>query len=186
MKDTKTKLSSATIILHWFVGVSIFILIPMGLYMVKIEDYDLYALHSSLGTILFFFILFQIINRVRNGWLQPLNNKKTGKQFIAKIVKWVLFTLAVLYPLSGIIMSIAGGFGLYVFGFELSPAHINPENTYEMIPLNESIANMGRLLHSYAEYLMIIAIFLHIAGVMISHFKDKDGYLNRMFGKNIE
>ncbi len=185
MKDTKIKLSRLTIILHWSIGLCILALIQMGIYMVKIEDFDLYAIHSSIGSILLMVIIFQIIGRIKKGWLPPLSDKKTVKQKVAKIVKWVLFFTALLFPISGILMSVAGGSGLYIFGTELFSANVNPQNAYEMIPLNEGFANTGSFLHTFSEYLMIAAIFLHISGALLSHFIDKEGYLKRMFGRKI-
>ncbi len=137
MTDSKTRLSKITVMLHWIVGISILILIPMGLYMVKMENYDLYAIHASIGSILLLFILFQVIGRMKKGWLQPISDKNSNKQKIAKFVKWVLFVTAILFPISGILMSIAGGSGLYIFGIELFSANVNPQDPYEMIPLNE-------------------------------------------------
>lgn len=186
MTDNKTKLLRTTIILHWIIGISILVLIPMGIYMIEVEDYDLYAIHSSIGTVLFLLVLFQVIGRIKKGWLPSLSNKNSTKQKFAKFIKLILFITALLFPISGVIMSVAGGSGLYIFGIELVSANVNPQNVYEMIPLNEDLAYVGSLLHVISEYIMIVAIFAHIIGALMSHFIDKEDYLNRMLGKQIK
>jgi Cytochrome B561 len=53
MSDTKSKLSCVTVALHWIVGISMIMLVTVGVYMTDYEVYALYPIHKSVGMIIF-------------------------------------------------------------------------------------------------------------------------------------
>lgn len=185
MRDTKTKLSRTTILLHWSVALTMMIMLPMGIYMAENEVYSLYDLHKSIGVIIFLFILARVIWRIRTGWPEPVNQYKRIEQLLSKIVHYVLLIGSVIIPLSGIIMSVAGGHGVELFGLELFAANPDPNNPYEVIALNETLAEIGSIFHGLVSDLLIVALLLHIAGAVKHHLMDKDGTLRRIFGATV-
>lgn len=183
--DTKQKLSSLTIILHWLVAVSIIGLLAVGIYMEENEVYSLYPIHKSLGFIVFFVILLRVFWRVKNGWPTPAGEVKAIEQRLARIVHWVLILGMIAMPLSGILMGYYGGRGVFVFGLEVFVPNLNPEDMKKTIPINDDIGSFAHSMHGWVGNILIGAIVLHILGALKHHFIYKDGTLNRMRGKEI-
>ena len=174
-------LSRTTTVLHWLVGISIMVLIGVGLYMKENEVFSLYPIHKSIGIILFVFILIRVINRIKNGWPEPVNQYQKHEVLLSKLVHWVLIIGTVMFPISGMLMSGAGGHGLAVFGFELLAS--NYDAAGEAIAINEQMAGLGHEVHEILGKVMMVAIGLHIIGALKHHFIDKDNTLKRMLGR---
>jgi cytochrome b561 len=51
--------------LHWIVGLGMIIVVAMAIYMTRTDQFALYGIHKSLGIILFTFILWRAILRLR-------------------------------------------------------------------------------------------------------------------------
>ncbi|CAC9554073.1 Cytochrome B561 [uncultured Gammaproteobacteria bacterium] len=183
MRDTKEKLSTLTITLHWIVGLSVIILAVIGVYMSENKAFELYPIHKSIGVLTFAFIVARIYWRFINGWLEPVSTYKAIEHNLARIIHWVLIIAIVVMPISGFIMSGAGGHGVSVFGLEIIAAQFDPI-AKEAIPHNAMLAGFMAEVHGIAGWTMIVAIFLHFFGALKHHFIDKDNTLKRMLGKN--
>ncbi len=174
-------LTKTTIVLHWLVGLTIITLIAVGLYMSEYEVWDLYPIHKSIGMILFVFILYRFIRRMKRGWPQPVGQYKGYEIILSKVVHWVLIIGTILFPISGMISSGAGGHGLSIFGLELLAS--NYDASGEAIALNSALADLGHETHEILGTVMIVVISLHILAALKHHFIDKDNTLKRMLGK---
>ncbi len=174
-------LTKTTIVLHWLVGLTVITMISVGLYMSEYEVWDLYPIHKSMGIIIFAFILYRFIRRMKRGWPQPVSQYQKHEIILSKIIHWVLIIGTLMFPISGMMMSGAGGHGLSVFGLELLAS--NYSATGETIALNSTLANLGHEVHGLLVYIMIGAIVLHIAGALKHHLVDKDNTLKRILGR---
>ena len=173
MKDTKTKLSMLSISLHWITGFVLILGMSVGYMMVKNQDYSAYAIHKSVGLIIFPIILLRVIWRLWNNWPSPVHNNQL-EQKLSKALHWILLIATVLFPLSGIIMSIAGGYGIALFGTELWPAEINP--------VSSPVAELASAVHTLLLWIVPAAIVLHVFLALKHHFIDKTITLKRMLG----
>lgn len=182
MNKDNNKLTKTSIALHWIVGISIITLMIVGWYMKTYEDYSLYPIHKSIGVIIFAFILIRVIRRVIKGWPTPVSQYQKHEIILSKIVHWVLILGTLLFPISGMMMSGAGGHGISVFGLELLAS--NYSATGEAIALNAQAASLGHQMHELLLWIMLGAIVLHITGAWKHHLVDKDNTLKRMIGKS--
>ncbi|WXT99642.1 MAG: Cytochrome b561 [Catillopecten margaritatus gill symbiont] len=183
MKDTKEKLSTLTIALHWIVGLTIIALATIGIYMAENEAFELYPIHKSIGVLIFAVIVVRVYWRFSNGWLEPVAEYRAIEHNLAKIIHWTLIIAMVVMPISGFIMSGAGGYGVSVFGLEIIAAQFDPV-AKEAIPHNAALAVFMAETHEIAGWTMVVAIVLHFVGALKHHFIDKDNTLKRMLGKN--
>lgn len=181
MRDTLQRLSGTTIFLHWVVGLGMITLIGVGIYMANNEVYSLYPIHKSIGAILFVFILWRVIWRAMNGFPKSVGNYSAIEKLLSKIVHWVLILGSLMYPISGMMMSVMGGHGAAIFGLQLIAPNIVAGKPS---PLNETLAGMGAQVHQMITPIMIAAIVLHIIGAYKHHLIDKDDTMRRMLGKN--
>lgn len=186
MENQSNTISMTTIVLHWATALMVLTLITLGLYMSTNQAYELYSLHSSIGLLAFFTIAIRIIWRVKSGWPKPLANRTKSAVFMARALQASLLLCTLMLPIAGILMSIAGGQGLYFFGIELVTANINPANPYEPIPLSPSLASLGVELHILFASLVMLLLCLHIGAALVHHFIKKDRTLSRMLKPSLD
>lgn len=172
-----------TLLLHWSVAVIMIAMITVGLYMSNTDAYALYPIHKSIGILALVLIALRVIWRIKDGWLPPVRALKKIEYGMARTVHWLLLIATLLMPLSGMLMSGAGGRGLAVFGFELMATNPDPANTGKVIALNPFLASTAHEVHELVGFALIGLIALHIFAALKHHFFDKDRTLLRMFGK---
>ena len=185
MPDSKQHLSRLSIALHWLIGLTIITMMSVGIFMESYEVMFLYPLHKSFGVIIFLFIVIRIVMRLANGWPPPVTEYPAWEQKLAKLVHWVLLIATLLFPISGMMMSGAGGHGIAVFGFELVAKNVDPNDIEKVLPLNGQLAELGHEVHEWLGTIMIFVISLHVLAALKHHYLDKDGTLRRMMGKEI-
>lgn len=183
-RDTHQSLSRTTITLHWLVGLSMIGLLAVGIYMEEFAVYSLYPIHKAFGFLILFLVLPRIIWRTINGWPTAAGNYKAIEHITAKLVHWLLIVGTLLMPVSGMMMSIAGGHGLDVFGLVIAHHNLDPSDPTKTIPLNETVAGLGHTLHGIGGNVLLGAIALHVIGALKHHIFDKDTTLKRMLGKS--
>lgn len=186
MSDSKVKLSGVSVALHWIVGVTMIVMVTVGVYMTDFEVYELYPIHKSVGMLIFIVILMRVIWRLKQGWPEAASEYKAWEQSLSRLVHWVLIIATVIMPISGMLMSGLGGYGLEIFGLELLAATPNPDEAGKMIPINGPFAGTAHETHEIAGKVMFVAFLLHVVGALKHHFMDKDGTLKRMLGKRID
>lgn len=174
------ELSKTTKILHSIVALGMIGLLIVGIYMHETKTFALYDIHKSLGMIILCFALYRVVVRITEGWPQPLAKMGLLQLAVAKITHWGLIITTVLFPVSGMMMSGAGGHGLFVFGVELLAKNTDP-STGKTLVLNETLASLGHNLHGTLPLVLILLIVLHVVGALKHHFIDKDDTLKRMF-----
>lgn len=180
--DNQQQLSPLTIFLHWIIALTMIGLTGVGLYMSTYEYYPLYDWHKSFGVVILAFVLVRIWWRVKNGWPVPVRAYPVLEHRLAQLTHWVLIVSTLLMPISGMMYSGLGGYGVKVFGWVLIPGNKNPE-TGQTEPFHAGLSGLGEAVHHWLGYILIAAIVLHIAGALKHHVFDKDQTLRRMFGR---
>jgi cytochrome b561 len=127
--------------------------------------------HKSIGMTIFGLAILRLIWR----WFNPVPTIPTGtprwQQIAAHVSPWALYTLILLTPLIGWLMSSARGFTVSWFGLVTLPNFVE-RNTgrYEFfLEAHEVLATT----------LLALAIF-HAAAALKHHFLDRDNVLRRM------
>ncbi|MGR3914194.1 MAG: cytochrome b [Gammaproteobacteria bacterium] len=167
MKDTIDQFSGVSIALHWGIALGIISMLALGLYMESYEVFFLYPIHKSIGILLFAFVLWRIWRRMRNGWQQPVRDFPRAQFLLMRASHWALLTGSALMPLSGMLMNVASGRGLAVFGISLLAA--NRDAAGEITAHSEALAHFA-----HSEALTHFAHSVHAtaddaAGEIIAH-----------------
>lgn len=178
--DSHNRLSPLTKLLHWTVAIFMICLLASGVYMAETSAYGVFPWHKSFGVIIIFFVIARIAWRVKNGWPQPASQYTPLEHTLSKVVHWLLILGTLAMPISGFIMSSLGGHGVMVFGIELVARNPNPLDPTKVLAHSEAITGLAKGVHYWAGYIIIGAVFLHIAGAYKHHFIDKDNTLKRM------
>ena len=182
--DSVNKLSPTTIALHWFIAIGFIGIFVLGKYMDIAHDYSMYPIHKSLGVLIVLVVVPRLLWRYRNGLPKPLYDHSLQEK-AATAVHLTLLAATILMPISGMMMSGFSGHGIPIFGFDLVAANPDPANPGEVIALNETLAEIGHVVHGALQWVIIVSLVLHIGGALKHHFKDKDGTLSRMLGKKV-
>jgi cytochrome b561 len=193
MRDSKQKLSAATVALHWTVAATIFGLWPLGYYMATTRKYSLWPLHQSTGDVLLVVILIRLAWRFKNGWPQPVSVYSLVERSLARIVHWTLVVALVVMPLSGLVSTYAGGYDVTVFGWQILPDNPNHAivaadaiHKLKVTPRNGTLHDDLQVVHRVVAWILATAVLLHIAGALKHHLVDKDGTLRRMLGASVD
>ncbi len=154
-------------ILHWLMAAMILGMIAGGYIMKELSGKyplraELYALHKSFGVVVLALIALRIIVRILSH-VPPLPQglgamEKKG----AKAGHLLLYAGMVTVPLSGFVMSMAGGHGIKLFGWELP----NP------LELNRKLSHFAHEWHEQLPYVLLGVIALHLAGALKHRFAD--------------
>lgn len=166
--------------IHWFSALLIICLIVVGFVMSSMEatevKYLLYGYHKQWGVVAGMLLFVRLIWLSNNPQVESFKDAKWRMRF-AIITKKMLYFFMIAYPISGVIMSMAGGHGINFFGFQLP----------QFVEENPEIAGMMHGLHNAMSWAFVMVISLHILAALYHHYKLKDGLLNRMLGdKNVE
>ncbi len=129
-----------------------------------------------IGIILLVAALARLLWRTNRGFLIPLSTQPKWQESLAHTVHWVLLLATLLMPLSGVMMSIGGGYPVGVFGFEIIA---RSEDKIEIL------SNIGHVIHGLGGKMLFALILLHIVGAIKHERIDKDGTLSRMLGRNL-
>lgn len=162
-------------LLHWSMAILILGLLGLGLYMSDLpkspDKLKLYGLHKSFGMIVLALAVVRVYWRNTN-YKPPLPESMLPIQRVAAYAAhYVLYILIVLMPLSGWLMSSAGGYSVSVFGLYMLPDLIEPDHV-----LHETFEEAHELL----AYALMATLVAHIGAAFYHHFIKKDNILKRM------
>ena len=180
--DTQQTFSPVTIALHWVIALSIIAMLGVGFYMSINEYYPLYDWHKSFGVLIFLVALVRVWWRIKNGWPVPVREYPKVEHRLAQVTHWILIVGTALMPISGMLYSGLGGWGIKVFGWVMVAGNKNPA-TGQTEPIHAGLAQLGEFTHEWLGYVLVVAISLHLAGALKHHLFDKDRTLLRMLGR---
>ena len=175
----EARYSTAAIVLHWLLGLSIFAMFAIGVYMSDLPfsptRLKLYNYHKWAG------ITFLILSVLRLVW--RLVNKPpalpkaieqampTWQTKIYHATHYALYALFFVVPLIGWAYSSAAGFPIVLFGVLPLP---------DFVSVDKEFAKQIKELHEISAFALLGLALLHIAAALKHQFIDKDGLINRM------
>lgn len=177
--NTELRYGAIAIALHWGMAVLLLVLWGMGLYMVGLPDagFDtakitLILLHKALGMLALAAVLLRLAWRLL-GVLPRLSTELLPwEQVAARFVHLMFYALLFALPLSGWLMSSAGGYPVSFFGWFAVPDLIAP---------NEWLFHALIDLHRWLAWLLLGFFVLHAAAALRHHFGLRDDTLRRMW-----
>lgn len=165
-------------ILHWVIALMVFVMIPVGVYMVRrgeATNFDamtnqLYTAHKTFGALVLLLVVLRVIVRLRHGTPAPEASLNRMQVIAAEAVHGLIYLLLLAVPLLGWLgVSAYGARGL-LGGFEL-PALLAKDSV-----LGEAILKY----HGYAAIGLAMLIAAHVGAALMHRFVLKDGVMKRM------
>ncbi len=155
---------------HWVMALLIIGLLYVGLYMADLPDspdkFALYGLHKSFGIIVLGLVTLRIVWRLTN-----VTPELPDKLLLSKLSAPVLYLAMLTMPVSGIVMSQAGGHPISIFNTITVPTFIDK---------NPDLGKLAWQIHGYAGKVFIALICLHILAALYHQLFLKNNLLGRM------
>jgi cytochrome b561 len=188
--------TKTAIVLHWLIALGVFGMFALAWYMTglpreapKQMAYDLFDLgiytwqlaeaasprafyfnlHKSIGITLFALIIIRVLWRITHKPPALLTSYKAWERQLSTGAHHLLYLLMIVMPVSGLIMSVSGEYGVKWFGLDF----ISGLN-------NKSLREIFHETHEIAAILFLLIIGLHIIGALKHKFIDKDETMNRI------
>lgn len=134
------------------------------------DKFALIGLHKSLGITMAFLLFARISWRMANP--TPQDADASPKEVkAARVMHFALYAVLLALPMSGMIMSLAGGHPVSWFGIVEMP---------NLIGENKSLAGTAKMIHQFAAYGTVLMIAGHVAASLWHQFVRKDGVMKRM------
>jgi cytochrome b561 len=175
MRDA-TSYNMPAIVMHWLVALLIAATFPIAWIMVDMQDdspeqLSLFSLHITIGVSVLMLTIARLANRVLRGVPAAPADTSTIVSKLTSVVHFALYALLFIVPMSGWVMSSAGGHDVSWLGlFTLPSIVVADDGLHEtMEGVHETVANV-----------LLGLIALHTAAALKHHFIQRDGVLARM------
>lgn len=174
VQNSATSYGMVAKFLHWVIAFGIITLVGLGFLMGTLKSNGLnelfYMLHKSIGLSVLFLMIVRLMWRTLN--LKPqLSHLPLWQQRSANLSHALLYLLLIVMPLSGWVMSVAGGY---------IPEFFNLFTLSLPIAKNNVVAEQAAFVHKVLAWVLIGAVSLHILAALKHYFVDKDDILQRM------
>ena len=177
--EAAKRYTTVAIALHWLLGLSIFAMFAIGIYMSDLPfsplRLKLYNYHKWAG------ITFLILSVLRLLWrllnrppALPITIAQAMPDWQTKIYHATHYTLYALFfavPLIGWAYSSAAGFPIVLFGVLPLP---------DFMAVDKEFAKQIKELHEVSAFALVGLALLHMGAALKHHFIDKDGLISRM------
>ena len=173
--NTSKEWGGITQIFHWGM-----LLLIMGQYtlaytMIGLPASDLkwtfFAWHKQMGMTIFLLAFLRLWWRERNPIPHDSAKAPSWDPVLSRANIWILYALMFFFPLSGLLMTILGGYSISYFNLFTVPALMEGPNVYSEVFLRA---------HVWFSYALYVFVGLHILGGLYHHFILKDNILRRM------
>jgi cytochrome b561 len=177
--NTDSHYGTVAIVLHWGMAVLVLLLILLGLYMVRMPDagFDtdkitLILVHKAFGMLALFLVVLRLAWRMANALPRLVDGLPDWQQVSARFVHLMFYALMLALPVTGWLMSSAGGYPvpLLLVDFELP----------DLIGANEWLFRTLIDVHRWLAYALILFLVLHAAAALRHHLALRDDTLRRM------
>lgn len=159
---------------HWGMAVIILSLILVGFYMESManspQKFEIYTLHKSFGLLVLWLAGVRLIWRWMNEKPQAESSHAMWERLLARCTHGLLYVCMIGMPLSGWMMSAAGGHAVSFFGIPM----------FEVIGKDPAFSKLMNQTHGILAYIFVGLIALHALGAMKHHFIDRDMTMKRM------
>jgi len=196
MIQTSTRYTKTAIILHWLIALFIFGMFALGWYMADLPkdapkqmahdlfDLGIYTwqsaeaisprnfyfnLHKSLGVTILALIALRVLWRITHRPPAMLTSYKAWEKKLANGTHHLLYLLMVVVPLTGLIMSMYGKYGVKWFGLNFISGVDN-----------KPVRDFFEGAHEAIGIILLVAVAIHFAGALKHKIIDKDETSKRM------
>lgn len=175
-RNTSEKYGSVSKFFHWlifiFFIIQIIVALSMGNVPKSVQSY-FYTFHKSLGLLILLAAFLFIVWNLSNLKPQWPGTMPKWERISARTIHLALYTLILLMPISGWLMSTAAG---------------HPPNFFWLVQIpmpgivkNKALAQIVSNIHSLLAWILCTLVGIHILAALKHHFITKDNILTRIW-----
>ena len=177
--DNDARFGTVSRTFHWVMAIVLVCLWGVGFslanhFVPQESRKDMMNMHKSIGVIILLIAILRLMWRFANRKSPSHESYSKFSRVMSKLNNALFYALMFIFPLSGIVMSVAGGRGLSVFGWALINTSVQP---------NKELGKLAWQIHGICGKLFIACFVLHILGVLYHQFILKDNILKKMLGR---
>ena len=177
--NTAARYGAVAMLLHWGMALLLAVLAGTGLYMVAMPDvgYDtrkitLILVHKAIGMAALAAVLLRLAWRGANRLPALVAGLPMWQQVAARFVHLALYALMFAVPMSGWLMSSAGGYPIPLFvGDVVAP---------DLIGFNDHLFYLLITVHRWLAYALMAVVALHAVAAWHHHAVKKDDTLRKI------
>ncbi|MFO1037771.1 MAG: cytochrome b [Geminicoccaceae bacterium] len=173
--NTRDRWGSVQVGLHWLIAALILLQIPAGLIMVSVSpgafQNFLFTFHKNNGLIVLILAVVRLIWRYRHPIPVLPGDMPPWQQAMARGTHAALYILLFMMPISGFLYTAYGGYPVPFLGLVDLKNLVTPDK-----PMSE----IWQTMHLSLQWLLYLAVALHVGGALNHHLVRKDGILRRM------
>ena len=160
---------------HWITAALFLGALGLGLFMTygglpREAIAPLMQWHKFLGVLVLVYGLWRVVWRARQGFPAPAARMPRWQERAAALVHAGLLTAILAMPVSGILMTLAGGRALAIWDVTLLPS----------AGKIEWLHTTAEAIHETAPPILLLLLALHIGAALKHHVIDRDTTLRRM------
>ena len=174
LKNSSTHYGRLAKILHWLIFLLVFVMLIFGYFMDGIQDKtvksQIFNLHKLTGITILFLMLLRMVWALTNPKPALPLGTPNWQRHLERAVHVMIYAALIAMPISGWVMSIAGGHPPHFFKFQLE------------LPIQQDKAFSKEMFetHSWIAIIIITLVSVHILAALYHHFIKKDDVLRRM------
>lgn len=162
--------------LHWIVAAFMFLVIPFGWVAVALPEENawsqvFFTLHKSFGLTILALTAVRLAWRARHPAPALPPHMARWEETGARLSHWLLYVVLIGMPLTGYLLSSAGGHTVTYFGLFAIPT----------LPKDKAWEDIAMFLHVLTgQWLVYLLILLHLAATAFHVVAHRDGIVDRM------
>lgn len=161
-------------LLHWTIAVLMIGLIIAGFVMSDMENsplkFQIYGLHKSFGLAVLGFAILRWLVRISSEVPPMPDVVRWYEKMLARFTYVFMYLALLAMPISGYVMSVAGGYPVSFFGYPV-PA---------LFPKNEGLGKIAYETHELLGWVWVALITLHVLGYLKHLIFDRENLLKRI------
>ncbi len=167
--------TAVAIVLHWLVALLILGSFVVGTYMVNLDlspwKLKVYSWHKWTGVTIFLLVAMRLAWRITHQPPALPAATPEWQRHAAAIAHAMLYLLMLAVPISGWVMSSAGGFPVVYFGVLQLP---------DLVAKDKELFELMKSVHFALNKALLALVVLHVAAAIKHHYVDRDDVLARM------
>jgi cytochrome b561 len=167
--------TGVAISLHWLAALLILGSFVVGTYMVNLDlspwKLKVYSWHKWTGVTIFLLVALRLAWRITHRPPALPAGTPEWQRHAASIAHALLYLLMIAVPVSGWVMSSAGGFPVVYFGVLQLP---------DLVAKNKELFELMKSVHFVLNKALLALVLLHVAAALKHHYADRDDVLSRM------
>lgn len=177
IKNTNTNYGSIAKALHWLMSIIIICMLVVGFIISDMpsspEKMTILRIHQFIGVTVLLLVSVRLCWKLFNTSVEMPQMLSTLHKRVAKIFHIALYCMMFTMPISGVLMSLNGGYDIDMFLFNIHSSYKNAQ-----------LSGLFYTIHYYGAFVLATMVILHFLAGMYHHFILKNTVLLRML-KNI-